>query len=241
MKRTLAILLLSSALAVTVVTTPAKAFLGSGIVFDPSNYAQNVLEAARALQQVNNQIQQLQNEAMMLQNMGRNLTSLSSSQLGVMISSLTQISGLMNQAQGIAFNVSATDAAFAQFYPQAYPATTSFTALQGDAHQRWQDAMSAFQRTLQVQAQVAQSVQADAPTLSSLVNASQGAVGNLQVSQATNQLLALSIKQQLQIQTMTAAQDRAMALDAARNAESQEEARAAFSDFMGSNTAYTPQ
>lgn len=241
MKRKLAILLLSYALAVAVVMTPAEAFLGSGIVFDPSNYAQNVLEATRALQQINNQIQQLQNEANMLQDMGRNLTSLNSSQLGVMVSSLTQISSLMNQAQGIAFSVSATNAAFAQSYPQSYSATTSISTMQGDAHQRWQDAMSAFQRTLQVQAQVAQSVQADAPTLSALVNASQGAVGNLQVSQATNQLLALSIKQQLQIQTLTAAQDRAMALDAARKAESQEEARAAFSDFMGSNTAYTPQ
>jgi P-type conjugative transfer protein TrbJ len=241
MKKPLATLLLSSAIAAVIITAPAKAFLGSGIVFDPSNYAQNVLEATRALQQINNKIQQLQNEAMMLQNMGRNLTSLRSSQLGTMISSLTQVSNLMNQAQGIAFNVSATNTAFSQFYPQAYPASTSFNSLQGDAHQRWQDAMSAFQRTLQVQAQVAQSVQADAPTLSTLVNASQGAVGNLQVSQATNQLLALSIKQQLQIQNLMAAQDRAMALDAARNAESQEAARAEFADFMGSSTAYSPQ
>ncbi len=33
-------------------------------VFDPSNYSQNVLTAARTLQQVNNGIQSLQNEAM---------------------------------------------------------------------------------------------------------------------------------------------------------------------------------
>jgi P-type conjugative transfer protein TrbJ len=34
---------------------------GALVVFDPSNYAQNVLTAARALQQVNNQITALQN------------------------------------------------------------------------------------------------------------------------------------------------------------------------------------
>ena len=45
-------------------------------VFDAANYAQNVLEAARALQQINNQIQSLQNEANMLMNMGKNLKSL---------------------------------------------------------------------------------------------------------------------------------------------------------------------
>ena len=38
------------------------------VVFDPSNYAQNVLTAARALQQINNQITSLQNQAQMLIN-----------------------------------------------------------------------------------------------------------------------------------------------------------------------------
>ena len=209
-------------------------------VFDSANYAQNVLEAARALRQIDNQIQELQNESLMLQTMGRNLTALNSSQLGMMASSLTQISSLMNAAQGIALNVQATDTAFAQTYPQAYPGA-SIATLEGDAHQRWQDAMAAFKRTLQVQAQVTQNVQADAPILASLVGASQGAAGNLAVSQATNQLLALSIKQQLQIQSLMAAQDRATTLEAARNAEAEEEARAAFSDFMGARSAYTPQ
>lgn len=230
--------LFASALGVTVLALPAKA---QWAVYDASNYAQNVLEAARALQQVNNQIEQLQNESTMLQNMGKNLASLNSSQLGVMMSSLTQISSLMNQARGIALNVNATGTAFAQTYPQVYPGTTSIGTLQFDAHRRWQDAMSAFERTLQVQAQVAQNVEADAPTLSALVNASQSAAGNLQVNQATNQLLALSIKQQLQIQDLMAAQYRATALDAARNAEAEEEGHAAFQSFIGTSNAYTPQ
>src|SRR3546814_11489462 len=40
-------------------TTPAQAI----VVFDPSNYTQTLLTAARTLQQNNNQIQPLQNEA----------------------------------------------------------------------------------------------------------------------------------------------------------------------------------
>jgi hypothetical protein len=40
-------------------------------VFDPSNYSQNMLTAARTLQQINNQIQSLQNEAQMLLNQAR--------------------------------------------------------------------------------------------------------------------------------------------------------------------------
>ena len=41
------------------------------IVFDPNNYAQNVLTAARALQQINNQITSLQNQAQMLINQAK--------------------------------------------------------------------------------------------------------------------------------------------------------------------------
>jgi P-type conjugative transfer protein TrbJ len=72
---------LPAATAVTatmiVPTTPASAQFGfGGIVFDPSNYAQNVLTAARTLQQINNQIQSLQNEAQMLTNMARQLQRL---------------------------------------------------------------------------------------------------------------------------------------------------------------------
>src|SRR3546814_20497690 len=60
--------------------TPAKAQIS---VFDPSNYAQNILTAARTLSQVNQQIRQLQNEARMLVNMDKNLSRIDFPQLGV--------------------------------------------------------------------------------------------------------------------------------------------------------------
>jgi P-type conjugative transfer protein TrbJ len=60
-----------------VVVTPAYALFDFGdIVFDPSNYAENIVQAARALEQINNQIASLQNEAQMLINQARNLASL---------------------------------------------------------------------------------------------------------------------------------------------------------------------
>ncbi|MBY0333727.1 MAG: DUF4141 domain-containing protein, partial [Acetobacteraceae bacterium] len=57
-------------LPVSVTVTPAQA---QWTVFDPWNYAQNILSAARALDQINNQIASLQNEAQMLINQARNL------------------------------------------------------------------------------------------------------------------------------------------------------------------------
>src|SRR3546814_10975144 len=62
-------------LAFTVVLpgAPASAQIG---VFDPSNYSQNLLTAARTLSQVNNQISPLQNEAKMLAGQAKNLAGI---------------------------------------------------------------------------------------------------------------------------------------------------------------------
>ncbi len=59
--------LFAALLAVTLIIGRAEAFT----VYDPANHAQNVLQAARALEQINNQIRTLQNQATMLQNMAR--------------------------------------------------------------------------------------------------------------------------------------------------------------------------
>ena len=68
-------LAIASIVAITVAAslTPASAQL---VVFDPNNYAQNVLTAARTLQQINNQIVSLQNQAQMLINQANNLATL---------------------------------------------------------------------------------------------------------------------------------------------------------------------
>ena len=66
------------AIAIACAASPTSAQL---IVFDPNNYAQNVLTAARELQQINNQITSLQNQAQMLINQAKNLASLPYSSL----------------------------------------------------------------------------------------------------------------------------------------------------------------
>jgi P-type conjugative transfer protein TrbJ len=220
------------------ISTPACAQVA---VIDVTNLAETTLQAARLLQQINNQIQALQNQATMLQNMGRNLTSLNFSSLSGMTNDLQQIGTLMNQAQGITFDVLSVDAAYSQQYPQTYGAGVPMPQLLTDAQTRWQTARSAFQQTMLVQSQIAQTVQADTGKIADLVNSSQGAVGSLQAQQAANQLLALSIKQQLQVQTLLAAQGRAEALKDANEAEADLEGQAALQTFLGSSNAYTPQ
>jgi len=240
MRKTIATLLVATSLGVGTAIVPVGPAVAI-TVFDPSNFAQNVIQAARALQQINNQIQALQNQAVMLQNMAKHLQRLDYSSLGQITGALRRIDGLMNQAEGIAFEVGATDAAFQQQFPEQYDAAVTTDRFVADARTRWRNSMSAYRQTMRIQAQVVENVQADGALLSDLVTTSQGAVGGLQAQQATNQLLALSTKQQLQIQNLMAAQYRSEALEQARKAQAEEAARAATARFLGSGTAYTPR
>ena len=64
----------ASAVAIAIVSAVSSSS-AQLIVFDPNNYAQNVLTAARELQQINNQITSLQNQAQMLINQAKNLAT----------------------------------------------------------------------------------------------------------------------------------------------------------------------
>ncbi len=90
-------------------TTPAHAQL---TVFDPSNYSQNILTAARTLTQINNQIQSLQNQARSLLNQAKNLTTIDFPELQALTQTLQQVDRLMGQAQGIRLEVSGLDQQF---------------------------------------------------------------------------------------------------------------------------------
>ena len=91
---------LAIAVATTVAAPPAAAQFG-GIVYDPTNYAQNVLTAARSLEQINNQIQQIQNQATSLLNEARNLTSLPFSQLEELQAQVQQTQRLLGEARSV--------------------------------------------------------------------------------------------------------------------------------------------
>jgi len=228
----------SLVIGICVPSTPAHAQLK---VFDPGNYSQNILTAARTLTQINNQIQSLQNQARSLLNQAKNLTTIDFPELQALTQTLQQVDRLMGQAQGIRLQVSGLDQQFHQLFPQSFGQALRMNDQIVAARSRLDTAMSAYQHTMTVQAQVAENVAADAQTLSSLVAKSQGAEGSLQAQQATNQLLALSAKQQFQIQNMMAAQFRAETIERARQAQAQIDAQAATKKFLGSGTAYTPQ
>ncbi|WP_395336847.1 P-type conjugative transfer protein TrbJ [Novosphingobium sp. BL-8H] len=220
----------------TLGSQPAQAL----IVYDPSNYAQNVLTAARALQQINNQIQSLQNQATSLANQAKNLTKVSFPELQALTQTLQKIDVLMGQAQGIQFKVSSASQQYASLYPDAFSQSLKLDSQVTAARTRLDTEVSSYHHTVTMQAQIAENVETDMTTLSALVERSQGAEGSLQAQQATNQLLALTAKQQFQIQQLMAAQYRAQAITEANRAQAAAEAQAATAKFLGTGTAYTP-
>lgn len=227
--------LLSTALLPTMLSAPAHAI----VVFDPSNYTQNVLTAVRSLQQVTNQITSLQNEATMLINQGKNLASLPYSALGALQQSIQKTQALLAEAQSIAYDVQQIDQAFQQHYAKVDPAATD-AQLIANAKSRWQTSVAALQDAMRVQAGIVQNMDASKGEMAALVGESQGASGALQAAQAGNQILALQAQQLADLTAVTAANGRALALQAAEQAAAAEQGREHRKRFLTPGTTYQP-
>jgi P-type conjugative transfer protein TrbJ len=232
------VLIGAACLAFTSVCAPARAQM---IVYDPSNYAQNVLQAARALQQINNQITSLQNQTQMLLNQAKNLASLPYSSLQTIEQSLARTQQLLNEAQRLAYDVNQIDQAFQRLYPQGYTGATSSQQLLSDAKERWQTSLAAYQDSLRVQAGVVGNLDTTRTETDALVSSSQSAVGALQAVQAGNQLVALQTRQLADLTAVIAAQSRAQSLAGARTNANQEQAREQLSRFLSATQSYQPQ
>lgn len=223
--------------AALVACAPAEAQM---TVFDPSNYVQNVLTAARSLQQITNQITMLQNQATSLINQANNLKNLNFSSLTQLNSDLTQITSLLTKAQGLTFSVGQTNSQFSALYPTTYPGGTGSSVLFPAAQARWTASLQALQTAVQLQSQISNSITGDRATLAQLDAKSGSAVGQLQATQTTNQLLELLIKELMQEQTLKIAQDRATASVASQGLSATASATATRSQFSGSPQSYAP-
>ena len=116
LKTSFSVILFSGTLLINSVL-PSQAL---DVVYDPWNYQQNLLTAARELQNIQNQVRQLTNEANMLANMDQNLLKLDGSIAQDVQSNLTKIQRLMNQARGLALRVTETEQTYQRLFPKDY-------------------------------------------------------------------------------------------------------------------------
>ena len=215
--------------------SPAHAFGFGRIVYDPTNYAQNLLTAARTLEQINHQITSLQNEAQML----INLASLPYSSLQTLQQNVQRTQQLLAQAQNIAFDVQNVDQMFQQKYGKVSLSATD-AQLVADARSRWQNTVGGLQDAMRVQAGVVGNIDTNRAEMSALVGQSQNATGALQATQAGNQLLALQSQQLSDLIALMSANGRSEALIEAERATAAEQGRIQRERFLTPGSGYQP-
>ncbi|RWC42205.1 MAG: P-type conjugative transfer protein TrbJ [Mesorhizobium sp.] len=233
--RLAAALLVAPVTLAPMLATRAHAF----IVFDPSNYSQNVLTAARSLEQITNQITSLQNQAQMLINQARNLAGLPFSSLQQLQQSVQRTQQLLGQAQNIAYDVQQIDQAFQQKYGNV-SLSASDQQLITEARSRWGNTVGGLQDAMRVQAGVVGNIDTNRSEMSALVGQSQGATGALQATQAGNQLLALQAQQLADLTAVVAANGRAQALQSAEQATAADQGREQRRRFLTQGLGYQP-
>ncbi len=227
-------------LAASLIISPLadRAAVAQSIVFDPNNYAKNVMTAANTLQQITNQVKSLTNQAQMLVNQAKNLASLPTSTLAQLQSLTQQTQTLLSQVQMLALNVQKIETAFSGTYGSV-PANASNATLFANAQTRWQTSIAAFEDSLKIEAGVISNLNGHASARTTLVSSSQSASGALQAAQAGNQLLALQSQQLGDLIAVLAAKGRADALEQARSATSEAQGQQQYNLFS-TRTGYVP-
>lgn len=230
-----------SVLVLIAMLTASGPVFAQWVVFDPSNFVENMLTELHTLTQIENQLLGLQNEAQMLLNQAKNLQGLNFSALTQLQATYAATEQLLSQAQGVTFDLTVTQQQLAQNYPAAYGAAVTPSQLDAGNLARWTGSLDALHTAIAVQAQAKQNLPSDESVLADVLTRSNSAVGSLQAIQATNQLLGLRVRQVMQSQQIAIAQDRAVALEQARIVESEARARAVRRQFMTSSIPYTPE
>ena len=226
----------SLVMGIVMTATPAHAQI---TVFDPGNYSQNILTAARTLQQINNQISSLRNQAQSLINQARNLASLPYSALSELQKTVAKTRALISEAQNIAYEVRSIDENFRKLY--------SLDALIGsdkslvlNAQARWKNTVGGLQDAMRLQATVMVNLTDHQSQVSALVTASQSANGALSATQAGNQILALQAQQLSDLTALLASNARAQNIKAADDAQAAAEAQEKRRRFLQRKTGYQP-
>lgn len=235
MKRLLASVCLAT-LPLGLIAPPASA---QWITYDPANHIQSILGVIQAVEQVTNQIEQISNEIKMLENMAKDLEKMPDSIAGEINDRLFELSILIDEAEGFGYQVEEIERDYEIYYPKDYGARTpQHRELAAERQVAWEQSRVAYRDTLKAQAAVVRSVEADIPQIARLLESSQNAEGNLAALQAGNQLQALAIKQDMQLQELMAAQYRAEALERAERLAEKARADARLKSFLGDGDAY---
>ena len=204
-------------LAAIVAVTPMAPARAQMAVIDPTNLAQNLLQATRALEQINNQIRQIEQATQMLR---QNPLQLSPE----LTQSISEARELFDTAQGIAFEVNQVGENLRTLYPETWEDFDLAGVLQ--QYERWeQESRDSLQRAMEAEARAARSIEGSRNRIDRALQSSSSAEGQTGAIQASNQLLGVTASQLAEIHALLIAQGRALETERMERLAREERAR----------------
>lgn len=207
---------LLAALAIGGVTFASPAY-AQRIVYDPTNYAQNLLSAARALEQIRNQIAQIEQAAAMLRQNPLQLSPELSQSIG-------EARRLLASAQGLAFEVESMGEDIRALYPETWEQFDLESVL-GQSDRWMAESRQSLERAMAAEANAARSIQRAQGQIDRALQSSAQSEGQTGAVQAGNQLLGIQASQLAEIHALLAAQGRALQTERMERLAREERAR----------------
>lgn len=192
--------LFGSAAAIACLQAPIA--LAQMAVIDPTNLAQNVMQAARALEQINNQIRQIEQQALML---ARSQLQLSPQ----LTQAIEDARAVFDAASGVSFEANRIGENLRELYPETYQDFDLENVL-ARSDQWLAESRASLQRAMEAEARAASAINRARGDVNAALSASSGAEGQTGAVQAGNQLLGVMATQLAETQALLAAQGRAL-------------------------------
>ena len=200
-----------------VIVAPQSAH--AAVVYDPTNHVQNVLQAARALEQIRIQTEQLTAQI-------RSLSKSPYDHSGEIAQAMRALDDLGQQARGLATTVRGLDGQFSDLYPENGAARSAMARLEAATRR-----IELSRQTAKDLAQIAANLESSRPNRAARMRgalaASRDAEGETGAIQSSVQALGVLSEQLEGLQALMAAQSRLAAQEAAERAASKQEAIAA--------------
>lgn len=214
MSRSFSKLMCAAALAGLALAGPASA---QRIVYDPTNYAQNLLSATRALEQIRNQIRQIEQATAMLRTNPLQLSP-------ELSQSIASARALFAEAQGIAFEVESLGDDLRALYPETWE-DFDLDALMAQSDRWMAESRASLERAMEAEARAARSIEEAGGRIDRALQSSSGAEGQTGAIQAGNQLLGIQASQLVEIRALLVAQGRALETERMERLAREERAR----------------
>lgn len=220
-------LLAIAAFIMLITANTSEAFFGVGdVVFDPSNFGQNVLTATRMATSLANEAEQIQNQLDQYQDMLTHGERITHPQWSEIKGLLNQLSHITAQGDALAYSMPDLDGMFKAAFP-GYKAPTDW----GSEYEAWTknglDTLKGVLKGLGIQHQEMASEQDRLQAIQSL---SDGAVGRMQAIQAANMIASEQTQQMAKLRQIIMMQTNAQSVyyahqintDAAQEAKMQQ-------------------